>query len=88
MGDPVGVLTSPFKLVTDAIGVTGGKGPGSIAAPASAKKPEEGVSEAERAAERRRRQVIANQNKLVKTTALGASIRDVTLGGQNLLVGS
>jgi hypothetical protein len=38
-----------------------------------------------RTAERRKRQIIANQNRLIRTTSMGASVRDMTLGGEVLL---
>jgi hypothetical protein len=41
-----------------------------------------------KSAERRRRQLIASQNSLVKTSALGASIKDQLLGGRVTLSGS
>lgn len=86
MGDVGEVLTSPFRLVTDAVGLTGGKGGGSVPGQSLANQAQ--VSEKERIAERRRRQIILNQNRLIQTTALGASVRDQTLGGKVLLAGS
>lgn len=55
-------------------------------APPPAPKPvdEEKKMEDERIAERKRRQLIAQQNDLIKTSALGAQIDQNKLGGATL----
>lgn len=53
--------------------------------PAEAMKVDEGaVEEREKAEERRKRQVIAQQNRNIRTSALGAAITAPFLGGTGL----
>ncbi len=45
------------------------------------------VAETARAAEQKRRQLIVTQNQMIKTSSLGASIKDQLLGGRVTLAG-
>lgn len=58
--------------------------PGMVAAPKEAKTDESKLEEQEKLKERRRRQMIASQNRMIQTSPLGASIQPGLLGGNTL----
>ncbi len=76
------------KNIAGAVGL--GDPPGSPEGipPPSQTMDETGAADTARAAERKRRQLIASQNRLIKTTPLGAAIGDESLGGKVTLSGS
>lgn len=78
-------VTSPL---TDAIGLTKPKGTPGPSSPDLSLTKQQGAADKERADERRRRQLIAAQNRLTKTSSLGASLKDMPLGGGNVIQGS
>lgn len=77
--------TSP---VTDALRITKGKTTGGPPSPDLSLAKQQSAANKERADEKRRRQLVAAQNRLTKTSSLGASLKETPLGGGNQIQGS
>jgi hypothetical protein len=86
---PVAVDSSGLPVAPGKATAQGSRSLNNIISQVNVQRQTNAFNEAEpiraRTAERRKRQIIANQNRLIRTTSLGASVRDMTLGGEVLL---